>query len=164
MNRQGMLRLLGVVLATAGVNVASAQVFECTNAGGVKEFAQFCPPGTVHQRQIGKSGVSMGGEAGAADPAGASGAAPKSTDAQDVEFRKRMFERQDAEAKAAQEKARAEEAEKNCLIARAQLQAVQDGQRMSRFDPATGERVQFGDDERAEETDRQRKAIEQWCK
>jgi len=152
-----MWRSILLCILTVFASVASAQVFECTNARGVKEFAQFCPPGTVQQRQIGKAS-----ESGAESPAPA--AAPPSVEAQDVEFRKRLLERQEAETKAAQEKARAEEAERNCLEARSQLQAVQDGVRMSRFDPETGERVQFGDDERAEEAERQRKAIEQWCK
>lgn len=137
---------------------STAQVFECTNDKGVKEFAQFCPPGTVQQRQIGREADSGGGSA---RPAGAE---PKSLQVQEVEFRKRLLERQEAEAKAAQEKAQAEEYERNCVEARAQLKLVQDGQRMLRFDPATGERVQFGDAERADEADRQRKAVEQWCK
>ncbi len=142
---------------------AAAQVFECVDAGGVKQYAQFCPPGTVLQRQITKGNESSV-EAGAANPAGAGGAAPKSIEAQDVEFRKRMLERQEAETKAAQEKAQAEEFERNCVEARAQLKAVVDGQRMLRFDPVTGERIQFGDEERADEAERQRKAIAQWCK
>ena len=35
---------------------------------------------------------------------------------------------------------------------------------MLRFDPVTGERIQFGDEERADEAERQRKAISVWCK
>ena len=31
--------------------LATAQVFECTNAVGVKEYSRYCPPGTVQQRQ-----------------------------------------------------------------------------------------------------------------
>jgi Domain of unknown function (DUF4124) len=138
---------------------ASAQVFECTNARGVKEFAQFCPPGTVQQRPIGKSSES-GAEAATPVPA----AAPKSIESQEVEFRKRMLERQEGETKAAQEKTKAEEAERNCLNARTQLQAIEDGQRLTRFDPVTGERIFYGDEERAGEAERQRKVIAEWCK
>jgi hypothetical protein len=159
---------MGVLTMFAGA--ATAQVFECTNARGVKEFAQFCPPGTVQQRQISKSGVSIGGDAVAPAPvpadaaAGAAPAAPKPLDTQDAEFRKRMTERQEAEAKAAKDKAQSEENEQNCLQARAQLQALQDGQRISRFDPATGERIVLGDDDRAEEIERQRGTVDRWCK
>ncbi len=141
------------MLATA----AAAQVFECVDARGAKQYAQFCPPGTVQQRQVVKEGA-----AGAASPAGA--VAPKSIELQDAEFRQRQFERQEAETKAAQEKTQTEEAERNCLEARAQLKFVLEGQRMLRFDPVTGERIQVGDEERADEAERQRKAISVWCK
>ena len=83
---------------------------------------------------------------------------------QDAEFRKRTLERQEAETKAAQDKAQADEFARNCVEARTQLRAVEEGQRMQRFDPVTGERIQFGDDERVEEAERQRRAIAQWCK
>lgn len=163
-----MWRYLSAGLLTVVAGAATAQVFECTNARGVKEFAQFCPPGTVQQRQIGKSGATVGIETQAAPaPAdaetGAAPAAPKPVDAE-AEFRKRMTERQQAEAKAEKERAQAEEAEQNCLQARSQLQALQDGQRISRFDPATGERIMLGDDDRAEEIERQRGTVDRWCK
>lgn len=162
MNGQNMWRLLAVMaMATVG-NTASAQVFECTNSKGAKEFANFCPPGTSQQRQIGKS--VEGAEPGAAAPAGASAPAPKTIEMQDAEFRKRTLERQEAETKAAQDKAQADEFARNCVEARTQLRAVEEGQRMQRFDPVTGERIQFGDDERVEEAERQRRAIAQWCK
>lgn len=156
-----MWRPLLVCVLTMLAPAAAAQAFECVDAGGIRQYAQFCPPGTVQQRQIGKEGDASGG---AANPGGAAGAAPKTIEMQDVEFRKRMLERQEAETKAAQEQAQAEEFERNCVEARAQLQAVLDGQRMERVDPVTGERIRFGDDERADEAERQRKAIAQWCK
>ncbi len=141
------------------VNTGWAQIVECVDARGVKEYARFCPPGTVQQRQVGKSGDSEGE---AAPPPEA--AAPKSIETQEAEFRKRLLERQDAETKAAQDKTQAEDSERNCSEARAQLQSVQEGQRMTRFDPATGERVMFGEQELADEAERQRKAVAQWCK
>ncbi len=149
-------RALAVALMTLAP-VAAAQIFECTNASGGKEYAQYCPPGTVQQRQI-----AGGGEPGA--PAAGGSALPKSLDQQDVEFRKRLLERQEGEAKSAEEKSKAESVERSCIGARSRLKALQDGQRMSRMDPDTGERIQFGDEERAAETERQLKLVEQWCK
>src|SRR5258706_10783542 len=148
--------LLGCVLAVIGP-LASAQVFESPNAGGVKEYAQFCPAGTVQRRQVTKGADS---DTATAKP----GAAPKSIPFQDAEFRQRAGERQEAEKKAEQEQARAEEFERNCTEARTGLQAVQDGQRLQRFDPATGERLNYIEEERAEAVGRQRKDIAQWCK
>ena len=153
-----MLRLCFFCAAGLMAGVASAQVFECINAKGVKEYAQFCPPGTVQQREVLKE------RSGAEEPSGTSREPPKSIEARDVEFRKRLLERQEAEAKAAQEKTQAEEAERNCNEARNQLKALQDGQRMTRIDPVTGERVNFGDEERADDAERQRKAMSEWCK
>jgi hypothetical protein len=132
---------------------AQAQVFECIDARGAREFAQICPAGTVRQRQL-----SRGDE----PPAAASDA--KSTAQQDAEFRKRLQERQDAEAKAAETRGKSEEAERNCTQARTQLKALLEGQRMIRVDPDTGERSNLGDDERAADAARQQKLVEQWCK
>jgi hypothetical protein len=152
-----MNRLL-LVVTMAAANAASAQVFECVDAKGAKEYAHFCRPGTVQQRQILKDSESG---AGASRDAGG---APKSLEVQDVEYRKRLLERQEAETKSTQDKQQAEEAESQCAAARDQIRALQDGQRMSRIDPDTGERVNFGDEERAAEIERQRQAMSAWCK
>lgn len=156
-----MWRSLLACVFTVIAPIAAAQVFECTNAAGVKQYADFCPAGTVQRRQIGKG--ESGTEVGATKPAGA-GAAPKSIELQDAEFRQRTQQRQEAETKAAQEQARAEESERNCLEARTQLQSVEDGQRLQRYDPVTGERINFGDEDRAVAAETQRQAIARWCK
>ena len=137
---------------------AWAQIFECTDARGAKQYAQFCPPGTVQQRQV----VSRGDEA--ADAAAGDAAGAKAPAVLDVEFRKRQQERQEAEAKAAQDRAKAEEAERNCTQARAQYKALIEGQRMQRIEPETGARINLGDEERAADAERQRQLVEQWCK
>ena len=160
MHMQNMLRLVLVCVAALMAGVASAQVYECVNAKGARAYAHFCPPGTVQQRQILKESE-RGGESGA-EPRG--GAVPKSIGEQEVEFRKRLLVRQEAEAKAAQEKTQADEGARNCSDARGQLKALEDGQRMTRIDPVTGERVNFGDEERAADAERQRKAVAEWCK
>ena len=158
-----MLRSVLICAAVLTAGAASAQVFECVSAKGVREYAHFCPPDTVQQRQVLKESE-FGSNSGAETPPGASGGAPKSIEMQDVEFRKRLLEREAAEAKAAQEKTQTEESARNCSEARGQLKALEDGQRMTRTDPVTGERVNFGDAERADETARQRRAVAEWCK
>ncbi len=157
-----MWRTLLACVVTAAASNASAQVFECINLSGDKEYSRFCPPGTVQQRQISKGGEA-GSEAAPSVPAGPA-VAPKSIEMREAEFRQRLIERQEVEAAAEAEKTRAEEFERNCLEARTQLRVVMEGQRMQRFDPATGERIQFTDEDRAEAAERQRKAIAQWCK
>jgi hypothetical protein len=132
---------------------APAQIYECIDARGAREFAQVCSPGTVSQRQVHRGDESPGAVPGA-----------KSLPQQDVEFKKRLQERQDAEAKASSERAKTEEADRNCTQARTQLKGLLEGQRMMRVDPDTGDRVNLGDEERAADAERQQKLVEQWCK
>ena len=134
--------------------VASAQIYECIDARGAREFAQVCSPGTVSQRLMQRPDE---------PPAGAA-AEEKSTAQQDAEFRKRQQERQDAAAKANENQAKAEEATRNCTQARAQLKALVEGQRMQRIDPATGAGINLSDDERATDAARQQVLVDQWCK
>ncbi len=149
--RASLALLIGAAAVIAAD--AAAQIYECIDARGVREFTQACPPGTVRQRQM-----LRGDEPAAAAPEA------KSSATQDVEFKKRMQERQDAEAKAIEERAKAEEATRNCAQARSQMKALLEGQRMQRLNPNTGERINLGDEERAVDAEQQRKLIEQWCK
>jgi hypothetical protein len=132
--------------------VAQAQIYECVSARGAREFAQVCPAGTVRQRLVTRSDVPP------PPPPDTKSAAQL-----DAEFRKRLQARQDAEAKAAENRGKTEEAERNCTQARTQLKALLEGQRMQRIDPDTGERINLGDEERAADAARQQKLVEQWC-
>ncbi len=134
---------------------ASGQIFECTDAKGNRGFARVCPPGTVKERQI-------QGSTGPAAPA-ATAPASKSLAEKDAEFRKRAMERQDAEAKTEKDLADARDARRNCDEARSQLKQLQDGQRIVRTDPNTGERTFLEDKERAAEIAIAQKNVEGWC-
>jgi hypothetical protein len=150
MRPSGLLSFAAALLVCAG---ASAQIYECTDARGAREFAQTCPAGTVKQRQLQR-----------ADEPPAAAPDAKSPAIVEMEFKKRMQERQDAAVKAAEDSAKSEEAERNCTQARIQLKSLLEGQRMQRIDPATGDRINLGDDERAADAERQQKLVEQWCK
>ncbi len=148
-----MKRLLLGCLGILAAGAAAAQVLECVDAKGRKEFAQTCPPGTVKETQLRKS-----------SPPAAPGAAAKSLAEREAAFRKRNMERQEGDAKAEQEKADSKVAERNCNDARAQLRALQDGMRMARTDPNTGERSYLTDEDRQGEMANARKAVASWCK
>ena len=151
-----MMRLLmGLAMAVAA-GAAAGQVMECVDAQGRKEYAQVCPPGTVKENRLMKSSP-------AAKPAAAPAPA-KSLAEREAGFRKRAMEREEAEAKAEREKADAKISERNCLDARAQFKALQDGQRLVRTDPNTGERRYLTDAERPAEVAVARQAVESWCK
>ena len=137
---------------------ASGQIFECTDAKGNREFARVCPPGTVKERQL-------KGSTGGAGPAAPAATAPasKSLAERDAEFRKRAMERQEAEAKSEKDLAESRESRRNCDEARSQLKQLQDGQRIVRTDPNTGERTFLEDKDRAAEIAIAQKNVEGWC-
>jgi uncharacterized protein YaiL (DUF2058 family) len=154
-----MKQLLLVCTAMLVAQAATAQVMECFDAKGNKSIAQFCPPGTVKENQLTKGGTGAAGAAG-------SGAAPggKSLAERDAEFKKRSIERQAAEVKAEKEKSESNDAERNCDSARAQMKQLQDGQRISRIDPNTGERSFLEDADRPAAIERAQRVVDSWCK
>ncbi|MEO7728222.1 MAG: hypothetical protein ABIS45_13280, partial [Burkholderiales bacterium] len=90
-------------------------------------------------------------------------AAPKSLAERDAEFKKRALERQETDAKSEKSKAEAKDTERGCLDARSQLRALQEGQRISRTDPKTGERIILEDKDRPVELAHAQKSVDQWC-
>jgi hypothetical protein len=151
--------LTGCALLLAA-GAAAGQVMECFDAKGTKTIAQFCPPGTVKENKLmkGGAGPASSGTAGTAAPAKG-----KSLAEQDAEFKKRTLDRQEAEKKSEKEKSDAKDLDRNCLDARAQLRALQDGQRIQRTDPKTGERIVLDDKERPNEIANAQRAVDQWC-
>ncbi|MDB5810008.1 MAG: hypothetical protein JWN94_2130 [Betaproteobacteria bacterium] len=145
----------GLLLVTG---IAAGQVVECFDAKGNKSIAQFCPPGTVRENKVMKGGAGPGPAT-----AGKSATGEKSLAERDADFKKRTLDRQEAEKKGAKEEAEAKETERNCLDARAQLRGLQDGQRISRTDPKTGERVVLEDKDRPGEIAGAQKSVDQWC-
>ncbi len=150
-----MNTLLTGCVAMLFTGVASAQIMECVDAKGNKEYAQVCPPGTVKENKLSKGG--SGGSGSSAAPAG------KSLAERDAEFKKRNLERQEAEAKAAKEAAESKDKERNCSDARSQLRSLQEGQRIARTDPNTGERSFLEDQDRPAEIANAQKAVDNWC-
>lgn len=151
-----MKRYLTAAAALLIAHSAFGQIVECIDAKGAKTLAQFCPPGTVKEVKRASGSTSGGGA-----PAGTPG---KSLAEQDAAFKKRTLERQEAEAKGEKEKAEAKNAERNCSDARAQLKQLQDGMRISKIDPNTGERSFLEDKDRASETANAQKSVDSWCK
>jgi hypothetical protein len=151
-----MKRLLMGCAAMLVTQAAMGQIMECVDAKGKKEYAQFCPAGTVNERLLRKGGTSASGS-GAATSA-------KSLAERDAEFKKRSLERQEAEAKTEKENAEREDAERNCNNARSALKQLQDGLRIRRIDPDTGEFSFLEDTDRPAEIEKAQKAVDNWCK
>jgi hypothetical protein len=151
-----MKRLLVGCAAMLATQAALGQIMECVDAKGNKVITQFCPPGTVKETQLRKDGAGTA----ASSPATSS----KSLAERDAEFKKRSLERREAEAKSEKEKSESKDAERNCDSARAQLKQLQDGHRISRIDPNTGERSFLEDQDRPAEIERAQKGVDGWCK
>ena len=66
--------------------------------------------------------------------------------------------------KGEKEKADARIAERNCNDARGQLRQLQDGSRISRTDPNTGERIVLEEKDRPGEMANAQKSVDTWCK
>ena len=149
--------LTGCVLLLAA-GAAAAQLMECIDAKGAKTFAHYCPPDTIKENKLMKSGAGPGPATGSGAPAPA-----KSLAERDADFKKRALERQEAEKKAEKTQTESKEAERNCLDARSQLRALQDGQRIGRTDPKTGERIMLEDKDRPNEIAAAQKSVDSWC-
>lgn len=151
-----MKNLLVTAIALFASATANAQIYECVDAKGKKEYAQICGPGTVRETPLRKSGASTA-------PAEAKPPAVKSLAEKDADFRKRAIERQDSDKKAAKEQTDAQTTKYNCDVARANLKQLQDGQRVASADPATGERIYMEDKDRPAAIATAQKAADSWC-
>lgn len=144
---------MAMMLASAA---AYGQVVKCVSKDGSVEYGTQCPPGTTEQRTtIFSKGA---GSAPSAAPQ------PKSLAEEDAAFRKRQVEQQETQQKADKQAAEADQKRQACDSARAYLKSVQDGIRLTRTDPKTGERVYLEDAQYAAETAKAQRAVDQNCK
>jgi hypothetical protein len=151
-----MRKLVVLLVLAAAVPLASAQAYKWRDANGRIQYSDTPPPaGAKDVQQLRK-----------APPPAASGAAAapaKSVTEQDAEFRKRLVEKQEAEAKQAKAAEDEQVRARNCAQARGQLAALDSGGRMVQFN-AQGERVALDDAERERARQDSLKAIDTWCK
>ena len=171
-------RLAALAIATvAAVYVsAAAGQWAWKEDGGRVVYSDRPPPPSIKSTQILRQpataapapapqpatpGSAVGdGERPATAPAASS--APKSIAERDMEFRKRQQERADSDRKAQEEQQKSAAKGAECERARGYLRSLEDGVRISRTD-ASGNREFLDDAERAAESERTRKAIQQFC-
>ena len=146
------LALFGVLMMLPVL--APAQILECIDANGKREFAQKCAPGTVKQREVSKAGAGNLNEGGVP--------AQPSYKEEEFAFRQRQMER---EAKESKEKTAADRAAVNCQNARARLNGIESARRVTTgTDPQTGQPRYLDDSERAAATQKARDAVSTYCK
>ncbi|HYL24076.1 MAG TPA: DUF4124 domain-containing protein [Burkholderiales bacterium] len=150
-----MTRLLAILLALALSGAATAQTYKWTDSNGKVQYGD-TPPGDA--TNVTRLRGPTSGSAPAAEPA--SKDKPLTPE---QAFQKRQRERDEADQKAAQERAQAEQKRANCEQARASLRQLESGQRVSTVN-AAGERVFLDDDQRAGQLARAQKSVAEWCK
>jgi len=164
-SRWVVLMLCGLVAAAA-----HAQGYKWVDKNGHTQYGDIPPPG-VKATPLGPPPppISSPASAAAAPSGGAkAGAAPAAhkdplTPAeQELEFRRRIKEAQEAAAKAEKEQQQAREKQENCERAREALRALESGQRIARVDQ-NGERYYMSDQQRSAEAAQAREQVKQSC-
>jgi hypothetical protein len=145
------------LLAAAFATAANAQLLKCIGKDGHVEYAAQCPAGTKPQTT---------GIRNTPAPAPGGGAAPggKSLAERDADFRKRQAEQAEAQAKGAKKDEEEASRQRACADARAYLKSLQDGNRVFKVDPRTGERAYLEDSQYAGEMAAAQKSVAANCK
>jgi len=143
-----------LLLALIATTALGGEVYTWKDAKGKVHYSDTPPPDS--------DAKTMRSANSAATPAASAPAPKKSLAEQELDFRKRKTEGEEARAKAEKDKADTEEKSKNCEQAKAQLQALESGQRIARYN-AQGERIVLDDAGREQETTSARKSVQSWC-
>ncbi len=129
-----------------------ADVCRWTDASGQTHYSNSPPPGVICAKTLRVQPA----------PQAPSGTGAKSTRDLEVEFQKRRGDRLEAEQRAAEEKAKAEQRAELCGQARGRLTWLEGGGRVARIN-AQGERQILGDEEILQEIAAARRRVAQHC-
>ncbi|MCE1242809.1 DUF4124 domain-containing protein [Oryzomicrobium sp.] len=166
------------IAALAGLaGQAGAETYIWKDANGKTIISDSPPPRTskTPARSSGGDGKNPGyalpadkaeaaqGKNAQASSNGAPAAAPKTMADKDLEFRKRQMENRDQEEKAAKEAQDKARRQDECKRASEYLAALQNGQRIARFNDK-GEREILDDAQRDSEIARSRQSVNELCK
>lgn len=163
-------RWMGLALCAIVATAAHAQGYKWIDKNGHMQYGDTPPPGAKATPlgpppppPSGSSGAAAAPSAAAANdgtPAARKG--PMTPAEQELEFRRRIKEAQEAAAKAEKEHQQSEQKRQNCENARQVLRTLESGQRVARVDEK-GERYYISDQQRAADAARARQAVSQYC-
>ncbi|MGE5128196.1 MAG: DUF4124 domain-containing protein [Sphingomonadaceae bacterium] len=158
---------IALIICGLAAAAAQAQGYKWIDKDGHVKYGDTPPPG-VKATPLGPppppvSTPSPSSDAGAGNGAGASASKGPLTPAeQELEFRRRVKEAQEAAAKADKERQAAEDKKQNCANAQEALRTLESGQRIMRTDEH-GERYYISDQQRSAEEARARRAVSDYC-
>ena len=150
------MKICAAVLMMMLSATAAAQINKCVDKTGKVVGYGVCPEGVISEQ----SGIKSAPSATSSPSAGQ----PKSLAERDAEFRKRQIEKQEGEAKAEKKTAEAEQRRRACSDSQAYLKTLQEGQRVMRTDPKTGERSFMSDAEYPREIASAERTVATNCK
>ncbi len=147
-----MPRFVAAVIAL-GVAPHASAICKWTDANGRVQYSNKPPQGVRCETTI------------SSPPPASSSSAPatRSVQEQEMDFRRRRIERNEAEMRAEKERAETEERKKACEEARARIAGLSAGGRIARYE-ASGERRFLTEEEIAAEIGKTRKQAEVLCK
>ncbi len=162
-------RWIGLMLCGL-VAAAHAQGYKWIDKNGRTQYGDI-PPAGVKATPLGQPPPPISSPANSApapSAAGKEGTAPAAQKGpltpaeQELEFRRRIKEAQEAAAKSEKEKQQAREKQDNCDRAREALRTLESGQRIARVDEK-GERYYMSDQQRVAEAAQAREQVRQSC-
>lgn len=151
-------KLPAVVLALATTAASGQEIYSWKDSAGRVHYSDM-PPAEAKVRTLRKAPLAP---EKAAAPADGRPAAPSLAE-RELAFKKRRASTAEAEEKANNERTATDARQKECSEAKAQLLAMQDGQRVARF-AENGERVVMDDAEHEAEVERLSKYVARNCK
>jgi hypothetical protein len=154
-----MRQLLTIVSMLTLATVAQAGVTRWVDAEGKVHYSDQPPPPTAKSQKTLDLKNSPALPIAAPDSKGGE----KSLAEKELESRKRRVQAEETAAKHAKDQEDAKNRKANCEQARHQVQALQEGQRISKFNEK-GERVFLEDNDRARAIEEAKKSADSWCK
>ena len=153
------LRMLSVFVSAFFVATNGyCDVYKWVDSDGTVHYSDQPAPATTPEQTLNiRSGTTTGPDAGANKAP-----ANKSYIEQDAEFRKRQVEADEKRAKEQKALADAQNRQKNCDMAMANMRALQSGQRITRTNDQ-GERYYLDDSQRQQDIATTQKSIDSWC-
>jgi len=148
-------RILSLLVMLGLSFAASAEMYRWVDAQGKVHYSDSPPPAGAKSSKA----ISTPPPAAPASP----GAAPKTWQEKEMDFRQRQSTQAEAQAKKAKEEAEAKQKKENCEAARKNLQTLESGQRVATTNEQ-GEREYMDDAARQKAINDARKAVDSWCK
>lgn len=133
-------RKLTILLSLLLINDVSAQILECINAAGKKEFAQTCPAGTVRQKEMAGSSATK-----LTENFDRNSDSPKSSNQMELEFQQRRIAREQQEEKLENDK---KNKQYKCAVLKERLNMYENSRGIKKYDQASGKWIIVEDEQR----------------